>query len=132
MNKKFSLSLLLLATVLLSSCQKDETIPQTDYSIESDISFELISQHSNGWIKEAQYNNFHLEETVPQNEFEYYENGYIKSAKVYSKTTSPSGLNTTLLKVTFGLKLCIKTGSLQQKRFIAKKELLCIPTPMVT
>jgi|GEM_PF-1750361 len=84
MNKKFFLSLLLLVTVLLSSCQKDETIPQTDYSIESDISFELISQHSNGWIKEAQYNNFHLEETVPQNEFEYYENGYIKSAKVYS------------------------------------------------
>ncbi|TDN95462.1 hypothetical protein DET49_10157 [Salegentibacter sp. 24] len=84
MHKKVSLSLILLVTVLLSSCQKDDHISQTDYSIESDTYFEVISRHSNGWIKEAQYNNIHLGETVPENEFEYYENGYIKSAKVYS------------------------------------------------
>ncbi|PRX43250.1 hypothetical protein [Salegentibacter salegens] len=84
MNKKFSLSLLLVATVLLSSCQKDNNVPQSDYSIESDSSFELISQHPNGWIKEGRFHNYHLGEDVPRNEFEYYENGYIKSAKVYS------------------------------------------------
>lgn len=85
MQKKYYLSLLLAVTVLLSSCQKEDNVPQTDYSIESDSFFELISQHPNGWIKKARHNSYSSEGDVPANEFEYYENGYIKSAKVYSE-----------------------------------------------
>ena len=80
MLKKFHLSLLLLVTVLLPSCEKEENVPQTDYSIASTSHFELISQHQNGWIKQARYQ----QTGGPTEEFEYYENGYIKSAKVYA------------------------------------------------
>ncbi|GHA45854.1 hypothetical protein GCM10007103_28730 [Salinimicrobium marinum] len=80
MHKKFYLSLLLAALVLFSSCEKEEDVSQTDYSIKSTSGFELISRHSNGWIKEGQYQLT----GGPTNEFEYYENGYIKSAKVYA------------------------------------------------
>ncbi len=84
MNNFISRSLLLAATVLLSSCQKEESINQTDYSIESDDYFQIISNYPNGWIKEAQYTDYSFDEDVPHSEFEYYENGYIKTAKVYS------------------------------------------------
>ncbi|MCX2836809.1 hypothetical protein OQ279_01485 [Salinimicrobium sp. MT39] len=70
--------LALVFVLLLSSCQKDDT-PKTDYSIESNKYFELISQHENGWIKEARYGS-----DEPTKEYEYYENGFIKSAKIYS------------------------------------------------
>lgn len=80
MQKKFYLPLILAVSVLLFSCQKDEVILQTDYSIKSTSGFELISHHANGWIKQGQY-----ELTGgPTEEFEYYENGYIKSAKIYA------------------------------------------------
>ncbi|MDR5589098.1 hypothetical protein [Christiangramia sp. SM2212] len=84
MNNFFSRSLLLAVTVLLSSCQKEESIPQTDYSIESDDYFQVESTYPNGWIKEARYTDYSLEEDTPYSEFEYYENGFIKTAKVYS------------------------------------------------
>lgn len=88
MQKSVSLALLIAGSVLLSSCDKeDHNGPQTDYSIESDVSFELISQHSNGWIKEGRITSYYSGEDVPSNEFEYYENGNIKSAKLY--TTYP-------------------------------------------
>ena len=80
MLKKFHLSLLLSVTVLLSSCEKEDNVPQTDYSIKSTSGFELTSQHANGWIKQARYQLA----GKPTEEFEYYENGYIKSAKVYA------------------------------------------------
>lgn len=80
MTKKFYLSLPLFVIVLLSSCEKEENVPQTDYSIKSSSGFELISQHANGWIKQARYQL----NGGPSEEFEYYENGYIKSAKVYA------------------------------------------------
>ncbi|MDT0685055.1 hypothetical protein [Autumnicola psychrophila] len=73
MHKKLHFCLFL-AVLILSSCQKDDT-PQTDYSIKSEKYFELISQHENGWIKEARYGG-----DEPTKEYEYYENGYIKSA----------------------------------------------------
>ena len=81
MRKHFYLFLLLAVSVLLYSCQKDDNVPQTDYSIESTSVFELISQHPNGWIKEAQYLRG-IDQ--PSEEFEYYDNGYIKSAKIYA------------------------------------------------
>lgn len=83
MHHLFSRLLLLAVTVLLSSCQKDDDGPQTDYSIKSDPHFELISQHSNGWIKEAKTNtNLDIGSWTTE-EFEYFENGYLKSAKLY-------------------------------------------------
>ncbi|MGY5847401.1 hypothetical protein ACW6QP_08265 [Salegentibacter sp. HM20] len=76
-------SLIVLAILLFSSCQKDDNIQQTDYSIESSDYFQIISTYSNGWIKEAK----HIDsQDQPDDEFEYYENGYIKSAKIYSST----------------------------------------------
>lgn len=83
MNNFISRSLLLAVTVLLSSCQKEESIPQTDYSIESDDYFQVVSNYPNGWIKEAKHVDY-LERL--DNEFEYYENGNLKSAKIYSST----------------------------------------------
>ncbi len=64
MHKKFYLSLLLAVSVLLSSCQKYDEIPQTDYSIESSSYFEVISQHQNGWIKQGQQNFVYPESQV--------------------------------------------------------------------
>ncbi|TBW29974.1 hypothetical protein [Gramella sp. KN1008] len=81
MQRKIYLGLLLAVCVLLSSCQKDDEVPPTDYSIESTSAFELISQHPNGWIKEARY---FKALNQPSEEFEYYDNGYIKSAKIYA------------------------------------------------
>lgn len=76
-------SLIVLAILLFSSCQKDDNIPQTDYSIESSDYIQIISTYQNGWIKEAK----HIDsQDRPDDEFEYYENGYIKSAKIYSST----------------------------------------------
>lgn len=80
MLKNLHLSLLLSVTVLLSSCEKAENVPETDYSIESTPHFDLISQHQNGWIKQGQYQLV----GGPTEEFEYYENGFIKWAKVYA------------------------------------------------
>jgi antitoxin component YwqK of YwqJK toxin-antitoxin module len=78
--KNYFLPLLLSATVLLSSCEKEENVPQPDYSIGSTSRFELLDQHQNGWIKQGRYQL----SGDPTEEFEYYENGYIKSAKVYA------------------------------------------------
>ncbi|ARS35858.1 hypothetical protein [Pontibacter actiniarum] len=80
MLKNYHLSLLLSITVLFSSCEKEDSVSQTDYSIQSTEAFELVSQHPNGWIKEARYQLI----GGATEEFEYYENGYIKSAKVYA------------------------------------------------
>jgi hypothetical protein len=80
MHKYFYIPLLLAASVLFSSCEKDD-VPQTDYSIKSTPDFELLSKHQNGWIKKARYQRA----GVPTKEFEYYENGYIKSSKVYAR-----------------------------------------------
>ncbi|MCC8360170.1 toxin-antitoxin system YwqK family antitoxin [Salinimicrobium sediminilitoris] len=80
MFKKHYLSLLLLATVLLSSCEKEDNVPPIDYAIGSTSHFELLDQHQNGWIKQGRYQL----SGDPMEEFEYYENGYIKSAKVYA------------------------------------------------
>ena len=80
MSKNYFLFLLLSATILLSSCEKEDNVPQTDYSIGSTSHFELLDQHGNGWIKQGRYR---LSENTTE-EFEYYENGYIKSAKVYA------------------------------------------------
>jgi hypothetical protein len=76
-------SLLLAVIVLLSSCQKDDNFPKTDYSIKSDSDFQLISQHPNGWIKEAKVNFNSSFGSWTTKEFEYFENGYVKSAKLY-------------------------------------------------
>ncbi|MCY2687625.1 hypothetical protein [Salinimicrobium sp. TH3] len=80
MFKNYSLLLLFLVTVLLSSCQKEDDVPQTDYAIGSTSHFELLDQYPNGWIKQGRYQL----SGNPTEEFEYYENGYIKSAKVYA------------------------------------------------
>ncbi|MFV8838579.1 hypothetical protein [Salinimicrobium soli] len=71
---------LLLSIIILSSCEKEDNVPPTDYSIGSTPHFELLDQHENGWIKQGR---FQLSENSTE-EFEYYENGYIKSAKVYA------------------------------------------------
>ncbi|WP_324719371.1 hypothetical protein [Salinimicrobium sp. HB62] len=80
MFKNHFLPLLLSATVFLSSCEKEENVPQPDYSIGSTPGFELLEEHGNGWIKQGRYQL----SGDPTEEFEYYENGYIKSAKVYA------------------------------------------------
>jgi len=81
MNTFIFRSVLITLTVLLSSCQEDDSLPQTDYSIDSDDYFKVSSKYPNGWIKEAKRVD-NLEN--PYEEFEYYENGYIKAAKIYS------------------------------------------------
>ena len=75
-------SLLLAVMILFSSCQKEENLPKTDYSIESSSYFKVISQHPNGWIKEAKHvgNQDRLVD-----EFTYYENGNLKTAKIYTR-----------------------------------------------
>ncbi|WP_143019325.1 toxin-antitoxin system YwqK family antitoxin [Salinimicrobium catena] len=80
MFKNYYLPLLLAFTVLLPSCEKEDPVPQPDYSIGSTPSFELIEQYPNGWIKQGRYQS----SEATSEEFEYYENGYIKSAKVYA------------------------------------------------
>ena len=139
MNKKFHLSLLLAVSVLLSSCEKEENVPQTDYSIESTSGFELVSQHANGWIKEGHYQLA----GGPTKEFEYYENGYIKSAKVYAsypqqhlvevRIISRSGLNITSPMESYGLKPNILLMDFRRlKRCIARKARLFTAIPMVS
>lgn len=81
MKRIFYSILLLAVSVLLTSCEKEEHLSRPDYSIGSTPAFELISQHPNGWIKKGR---FDLGEDQFLEEFEYYENGYIKSAKVYA------------------------------------------------
>ena len=83
MHKNFYLSLFLVISVFLASCQKDEDDPQTDFSIESNEFFKVINQHQNGWIKQGEQ-IFGYPESKISKEFEYYENGFIKSAKIYS------------------------------------------------
>ena len=80
MSKNYFLFLLFSIMVFFSSCEKEETLPQPDYSIGSTPYFELLDQYENGWIK---HGRFQFSEG-PAEEFEYYENGYIKSAKVYA------------------------------------------------
>jgi hypothetical protein len=88
MQKSLYLAFLIAGSLLLSSCDKEEhNGSETDFSIESDLSFELLSQYPNGWIKEGRITSFYQGEDVPSNEFEYYENGNIQSAKLY--TTYP-------------------------------------------
>ena len=81
MNNFIFRSLLVAVTVLLFSCQEEDSISQIDYSIESDKYFQVINNYPNGWIKEAKRVD-NLDN--PYEQFEYYENGYIKSAKIYS------------------------------------------------
>lgn len=81
MHNKFYLSLLLAFTVLFSSCTADDSTPSIDYSIKSDDHLKILSQHENGWIKEAKHVD---SEDLPIHEVTYHENGFIKSAKVYN------------------------------------------------
>ena len=78
---------LIMAVTLLTSCQKENENDQFNYSIESDEFLNVISKYPNGWIKEAELNTPHLDEPVPLRQFEYHQNGYIKSARLY--TTYP-------------------------------------------
>lgn len=80
MFKNYYRALLFSVTVLFSSCEKEDNLPQTDYSIGSTSHFELLDQHENGWIKQGRYQL----SGNPTEEFKYYENGFIKSAKVYA------------------------------------------------
>ncbi len=67
----------------MTSCKKDDLpneIEEPDFSIQSTTDFAVISQYENGWIKEGRY----PASGNPMKEFEYYENGYIKTAKIYS------------------------------------------------
>ena len=83
MYKKFYLPVLVAVNLFLSSCQKEDVDPQNDYSIKSDSDFELIEQYPNGWIKKAETNTNLNSGSWVTEEFEYFENGYIKSAKLY-------------------------------------------------
>ncbi|TPE45832.1 hypothetical protein [Pontibacter mangrovi] len=83
MNNLISRSLVLAVAVLLSSCQKDDNVPHTDYSIKCNSELEVISQYPNGWIKEAKTIISSNSGSRTKEEFEYYQNGYIKSAKLY-------------------------------------------------
>lgn len=76
-------SFLLTLIILLFSCQKEDNLPERDYSIKSTSYLNIISKHPNGWIKEAKYVG--LEDRLNE-EFEYYENGNIKTAKIYSRS----------------------------------------------
>ena len=79
-------SILLCLIIGLSSCKdeiQNELIEQ-DFTIQSTDHFELISQYDNGWIKEGRYTR----SGQVTSEFEYYENGYIKSAKLYKSFPS--------------------------------------------
>ena len=87
MFKHLSLPLAFAALFTFASCDKkdDDPVDKTDYSIESTEYFELISQHDNGWVKEGR--KFDYDGKVLR-EYEYYDNGNIKWAKVYK--TYPS------------------------------------------
>lgn len=80
MIKFIRLPLCVSIAILFLSCEKDENVVPPDYSIQSTPSFELISKNSKGWIEKARY----LRDGAPSEEFEYHENGFIKSAKVYA------------------------------------------------
>ena len=84
MYKPLSRLLLLAVSIVIFSCQNDDSISQPDYGIESDADFQITSQYPNGWIKEGKtiYNSGTTSRTIA--EFEYYQNGYIKSARRYS------------------------------------------------
>ena len=82
MRNAISQSLFLALIFSVLSCQQDDSLPETDYAIESDSYLKVISKHSNGWIKEAKHvGNQDLVDEV----FEYYENGIIKTAKINSR-----------------------------------------------
>ena len=78
----YPLLIILISTCIfsLSGCKDDES-PTPDYSIVSDDIIEVISLHDNGWIKEGKKKV--LDEVTT--EFEYYENGYLKHAKTFSR-----------------------------------------------
>jgi hypothetical protein len=83
MYKTNQLLLLCLFIIAMTSCKKDDLpneIEEPDFSIQSTTDFAVISQYENGWIKEGRY----PASGNPMKEFEYYENGYIKTAKIYS------------------------------------------------
>lgn len=83
MCKANQLLLLCLFIIAITSCKKDDLqneIEKPDFSIQSTTDFAVISQYENGWIKEGRY----PASGNPMKEFEYHENGYIKSAKIYS------------------------------------------------
>ena len=83
MFKKLHLSLLLFSlTVLVASCERDdEMLQQPDFSIKPSLNFKIESSYANGWIKNARYQSL---DATPTEVFEYYENGYIKSAQVFA------------------------------------------------
>ena len=83
MFKKLHLSLLLFSlTLLVASCERDdEMLEQPDFSIKPSLNFKIESSYANGWIKNARYQGL---DATPTEIFEYYENGYIKSAQVFA------------------------------------------------
>ena len=86
MRTKHFFSILICLIIGLTSCKdeiQNELIEQ-DFSIQSTDHFELISQYENGWIKEGRYTR----SGQVTSEFEYHENGYIKSAKLYKSFPS--------------------------------------------
>lgn len=77
---------LLIATSLLSltltSCNDDTENPVTppNFEIVSSESFKVLETYENGWIKEAVQYRY---DTHPWYEFSYYQNGHIKSYRLY-------------------------------------------------
>ncbi len=88
MFKRISQVLLTTVSILIFSCQNDDQLSQSDYAIESDADFQIISYHPNGWIMEGKtiYNSGSTSRTTA--EFEYHQNGYIKSVRRYSPLPS--------------------------------------------
>lgn len=81
MLKHLHLSIILCTALFFASCEKEEDIPQTDFSIDTTAGFDLESTYANGWIKNASY---HLGDGNVTKSFSYYENGFIKEAKIYN------------------------------------------------
>ncbi|SNT11109.1 hypothetical protein SAMN05421640_2324 [Ekhidna lutea] len=80
--KRMVLTILFSSAILLISCTKDESpTPAPDFTIQSTPTFEVVSTYSNGWIEKAiTYDgSFGLK----KEEFEYHENGFIRSCKTY-------------------------------------------------
>lgn len=80
---KSLLALSLVACLLtFSACVDDpEPDPGPDFGIYTSTSFIVEETHDNGWVKYARQLFF---DGSTRSEFEYYENGYIKTAIVYS------------------------------------------------
>jgi hypothetical protein len=85
--------ILAVIVVSLNSCDDTPTSPAPDFGIVSTETFKVLETYENGWIKKAeQYNT----NNQILREFSYYQNGYLKSYRLYRERLQNNQAVTTL------------------------------------